>query len=203
MRSVLVVFALNGVVFGSWASRVPALADQVGAAEGALGLSLLGASVGMILVASLTGRLSARHGARVLVGASGLAASLVVPFLGLAPNPLLLGLTLVALGASVGMLDVAMNIAAVTVIRRTDRPLMPIFHAAFSFGGLVGAAGAAIAYTGFLAGPPLIGGIAHLSDLAVALSFAGIVAALIAPLALASRQRAVNDWEIPVPATRN
>ncbi|MGQ0837939.1 MFS transporter [Actinokineospora sp.] len=145
ITAVLVVFALNGAVFGSWASRVPALAAQVGAAEGALGLSLLGASVGMILAASVTGRLSVRYGARVLVGASAVAACAVVPALGLVPDPVLLGVALAALGASVGMLDVAMNIAAVTVVRRTDRPLMPVFHAAFSFGGLIGAGGAALA----------------------------------------------------------
>jgi predicted MFS family arabinose efflux permease len=56
-----------------------------------------------------------------------------------------LGFVLAGLGASVGTLDVAMNIAAVTVIRQTGRPMMPVFHAAFSFGGMAGAAGAALA----------------------------------------------------------
>lgn len=143
--AVFVVFALNGVVFGSWASRVPALADRIGAQEGALGLALLGSSVGMILAASVTGRLAARFGARAVVGVSSLASALVVPVLGLAPTPLTLGLTLVVLGAWVGAYDVAMNIAAVTVTRRTGRALMSVFHAAFSFGGLLGAAGAAAA----------------------------------------------------------
>ncbi|MDQ3577800.1 MAG: MFS transporter [Actinomycetota bacterium] len=145
IAAVLVIFGLNGAIFGSWASRVPALAGQVGAQEGALGLSLLGASIGMIFAASVTGRLAARFGARVLIGASVVATCVVVPVLGLVPNPLALGLTLIALGATVGMLDVAMNIAAVTVVRRSERPLMPVFHAAFSFGGLVAATGSALA----------------------------------------------------------
>jgi fucose permease len=38
-----------------------------------------------------------------------------------------------------------MNVAAVTVIRRTERPLMPVFHAGYSFGALAGSIGAAFA----------------------------------------------------------
>ena len=151
MLAVLVFFAMNGVVFGSWASRVPALAAQIGAAEGALGLALLGASIGMIAAASVTGRLTAAFGARRVLGASTLASAAAVPLLGLAPSPLALGLALVLLGACVGTFDVAMNVAAVTVIRSTGRPMMPIFHAGFSFGGLLGAAGAWLAVTAGLA----------------------------------------------------
>ncbi|MEV4317785.1 MFS transporter [Actinocrispum sp. NPDC049592] len=143
--AVLGIFALNGVVFGSWAPRVPALAAQVGAAEGALGLSLLGASIGMIIAASLTGRLCARFGARVVVAVSGLAGCALLPLLGLARTPVQLGLILVFLGAAVGALDVSMNIAAVTAIRRSGRAIMPVFHAGFSFGGLLGSTGAALA----------------------------------------------------------
>jgi MFS family permease len=143
--AVLGVFALNGVVFGSWAPRVPALAAQVGAAEGSLGLSLLGGSIGMIAAASVTGRLCARFGARVAVGGSAIAGCVVLPTLGLASTPVQLGLILVALGAAGGALDVAMNIAAVTAIRQSGRAIMPVFHASFSIGGLLGSAGAAVA----------------------------------------------------------
>lgn len=143
--SVFLVFALNGVVIGSWAPRMPALAEQIGAGAGVLGLALLGASIGMIAAASLTGRLCARFGARVMVLGSALATAVVLPVLASVGSPLQLGLVLVLLGASVGMLDVSMNVAAVTVIRRTERPLMPVFHAGFSFGALAGSMGAAFA----------------------------------------------------------
>nr|WP_232328400.1 MFS transporter [Kibdelosporangium sp. MJ126-NF4]CEL21349.1 Membrane protein mosC [Kibdelosporangium sp. MJ126-NF4]CTQ96084.1 Membrane protein mosC [Kibdelosporangium sp. MJ126-NF4] len=141
--AVLGIFALNGMVFGSWAPRVPALAAQVGAQEGSLGLSLLGASVGMIASALLSGTLCARFGARVMVMIGAIAGCAVLPVLGLATSPLQLGLVLIVLGVAVGALDVAMNIAAVTAIRQSGRTMMPVFHAAFSIGGLVGALGAA------------------------------------------------------------
>ncbi|MFM9611986.1 MFS transporter [Streptomyces sp. V2] len=143
--AVLGAFVLNGALLGSWAPRVPALAEQIGAQEGALGLSLLGASVGMIAASLLAGRLCAAFGARVVMTASGVAGSAMLPALGLAGSPAALGLLLIALGAMVGVMDVAMNVAGVTATRRTGRSIMPLFHAAFSLGTLAGSVGAAVA----------------------------------------------------------
>lgn len=168
--SVFIVFALNGVVIGSWAPRMPALAEQIGASAGVLGLALLGASVGMIVAASLTGRLCARFGARVMILGSALTAAAVMPLLASVASPVRLGLVLVLLGASVGVLDVAMNVAAVTVIRRTGRALMPVFHAFFSFGALAGSMGAAFAAGHGLDLVPhfsLVAGVAAIVTLAV------------------------------------
>lgn len=143
--SVFVIFALNGIVIGSWAPRMPAFAAQIGANDGQLGLALLGGSVGMIVAASLTGRWCARSGARLVMFVAALATVVVLPLMALVGSALQLGGTLVLLGASVGMLDVGMNVGAVTVVRRTERPLMPVFHAGFSFGALAGSMGAALA----------------------------------------------------------
>ncbi|TCP48532.1 MFS transporter [Tamaricihabitans halophyticus] len=151
--AVFVVFGLNGFAYGTWAPRVPALADQVGAQVGALGLALLGASVGMVIAASVTGRICAAVGARAVVLASVIACYAVLPVLGLVESPFALGIVLCGLGMGIGALDVSMNVAGVTVGRMLDRPMMPVFHAGFSFGGLFGAAGAAGA--AWLRLPPL------------------------------------------------
>ncbi|GAA0614954.1 MFS transporter [Kutzneria viridogrisea] len=142
------VFVLNGSVFGTWAARVPALAAQVGAEPGGLGLSLFGVSVGLVCSAPIAGRLCAAFGARLLVVLGAASGCLVLPVLGLVADPLQLGLVLFLLGLTVGSLDVSMNIAAVAVIREVDRPLMPVFHAGFSIGGLLGSLGAALAAAG-------------------------------------------------------
>jgi MFS family permease len=143
--SVFVVFALNGIVIGSWAPRMPTVADQIGASPGELGLALLGASIGMITAASVAGRLCARFGARAVVLASVLGTVVILPLIAVVASPIQLGLALILLGAVVGTFDVAMNIAAVTVVRRTERPIMPVFHAGFSFGALFGSVVAAFA----------------------------------------------------------
>ncbi|SCE81902.1 Nitrate/nitrite transporter NarK [Micromonospora coriariae] len=142
---VFVVFLLNGIIAGSWAARMPSLAEQIGASPGVLGLVLLGASVGLAAAASVAGRLCARFGARVMILVSAVAAGSLLPVLALVTSPVQLALVLVLLGASFGVFDVSINVAAVTVIRRADRPLMPVFHAGFSFGALGGSLAAAVA----------------------------------------------------------
>jgi MFS family permease len=52
---------------------------------------------------------------------------------------LTLGLVLLLFGAAYGGLSVAMNSAAVDLVAALRRPVMPSFHAAFSFGGMAGA----------------------------------------------------------------
>jgi MFS family permease len=143
--AVFVVFALNGAVLGSWAPRVPALTAQVQAAPGAFGLALLGGSVGMVLAASVSGRLLEWVGSRALIVIASVAAFVILPLLGVAGSVLWLGITLVGLGAAIGMVDVAMNMAAVLVERRVSKPIMPVFHAGFSFGALAGSVGAGVA----------------------------------------------------------
>ncbi|WP_346132321.1 MFS transporter [Lentzea roselyniae] len=140
-----VVFLLNGAVFGTWASRVPALAEQIGAEVGSLGLALLGASVGLAVTAPVAARICAVHGSRGVLIASSLLSPLLLPVLALSQSTVQFGLTLIALGASVAAMDVSMNVAAVVVVRDLQRSLMPQFHAGFSFGGLIGSLGSAAA----------------------------------------------------------
>ena len=45
---VCAVFAVHGFIFASWAVRVPAIKEQVGASSAALGLALLGLSAGAV-----------------------------------------------------------------------------------------------------------------------------------------------------------
>jgi MFS family permease len=136
--AVTTVFAFNGVIVGSWTSRVPAVAGRVHADPGSLGLALLGSSVGLIIAAPLASRLCARFGARLLVPPSVLACCVALALVGAAPDVPLLGCAMFLVGTSIGALDVSMNIAAVSVIRGLDRPLMPTFHGAYSFGALGG-----------------------------------------------------------------
>ena len=143
--AVFVVFALNGAVYGSWAPRVPAIAARLDARPGSLGLTLLCLTIGMLIAAALSGRLVERVGARAAIVVATLLSGVVLPLLGVAATAPWLALVMFGLGATVGLLDVAMNIGAVGVERRTGRPLMPVFHAGYSFGGLVASSAAGLA----------------------------------------------------------
>jgi len=146
-------FAADGFIFASWAVRIPAVKTAVGASPQALGLALLGVSLGAIATMTLTGALCRRFGSpRVTVAAAvWLSFALLLP--ALSRSALALGLSLIVFGIGYGGLNVAMNSYAVDLVAVMRRPVMPSFHAAWSFGGLAGAA------LGGLAAP-------HLSPLA-------------------------------------
>ncbi len=132
-------FALDGFVYASWAVRVPAVKQQTGASPAALGLALLGMSAGALATMLISGALCRRFGSRELTVASGalLCCTLLLP--PLAHSAVTLGLALLVFGAGYGCLNVAMNSVAVDVVAAMRRPVMPGFHAAWSFGGLAGA----------------------------------------------------------------
>lgn len=133
------VFAAHGFIFASWAVRVPAIKAQTGASPATLGLALLGLSAGAVVTMLLAGALCRRFGSvpMTVVSAGLLSVALVLP--ALAGSALALGLLLAVFGSAYGCLNVAMNSVAVDLVAALRRPVMPGFHAAWSFGGLAGA----------------------------------------------------------------
>ena len=138
-RAVIAVFFANGALFANWVTRVPAVKDTIDTGTGPLGVALLGIGVGSLISMPFSGRLCQRFGSAAVVTASGLAIATVLLGPALAGDVVVLGVMLLFYGASFGLLDVAMNVQAVIVVKRVARPIMPMFHAAFSAGGLAGA----------------------------------------------------------------
>ncbi|HJY02992.1 MAG TPA: MFS transporter [Streptosporangiaceae bacterium] len=134
------VFATHGFIFASWAVRVPAIKEQTGASPAALGLALLGLSAGAVATMLIAGALCRRFGSQriAVISCALLSVTLVLP--ALARSATTLGLALLVFGAAYGCLNVAMNSIAVDLVAALRRPVMPSFHAAWSFGGLAGAA---------------------------------------------------------------
>jgi MFS family permease len=132
-------FAVHGFIFASWAVRVPAVKQQTGASATALGLALLGLSGGAVATMVIAGALCRRFGSRPLtvLSCALLSVTLVLP--PLAGSVTWLALALFVFGAAYGCLNVAMNTVAVDLVAALRRPVMPGFHAAWSFGGLAGA----------------------------------------------------------------
>ncbi|MFI8929392.1 MFS transporter [Streptomyces sp. NPDC053474] len=140
LRAALTVFfALDGFVFAGWVVRIPAIKEQTGASASTLGLALLGVSAGAVVTMTLTGRLCTRFGSHPVTVACGVLMPLSVALPPLTHSALALGLVLLLFGAAYGGINVAMNSAAVDLVRALRRPVMPSFHAAFSLGGMIGA----------------------------------------------------------------
>ena len=143
---VTVVFFINGALFASWASRIPALSDRVGATTGALGLALLAPAVAAIIAMPIVGRLLPGRSSRTfcLFSVAALMVAILLP--GLAHSVPALALGLFAVGLCSSTMDLAMNAQGVAIERKMGRPILSSLHAAFSFGGFAGAAiGAAAA----------------------------------------------------------
>jgi MFS family permease len=178
------VFAVHGFIYASWAVRVPAIKQQAGASSAALGLALLGLSAGAVATMMLAGALGRRFGAARLTVISCvlLSGTLLLP--PQAHSAVTLGLALLVFGGAYGCLNVAMNTVAVEIVAALRRPVMPGFHAAWSFGGLAGAGlGALIA--------PHLSPARHL--LLVAL--AGLLVTVAAGPALLTRRIRVPDGQ--------
>ncbi|GAA2626854.1 MFS transporter [Paractinoplanes durhamensis] len=147
------IFAVHGAVTGTFASRVPWVADHVGTGAGGLGLALLMPGLGALLAMPVSGRLAHCFDLRMLIRVLivAWAAALMLPAL---PTSLpLLCVTLVAYGATAGLADVAMNAHAVVVEEGYGRSVMSGFHGWWSLGGLAGSVGGVFAARAGLGAP--------------------------------------------------
>jgi MFS family permease len=139
-RTIAVTFLLNGVLMGSWAVRIPAVRERLVLSDGELGLALACIAIGSIVTMPLAGALTARFGSRVTTAVAAILASIGTGTIALAPSLPALATLAFAMGAAHGSLDVSMNAHGVAIERRYERPILAGFHAAFSAGGLLGAA---------------------------------------------------------------
>lgn len=139
-RTVAVVFVLHGLLFASWTAHIPAVKGHLDLTDGSLGLALLGAPVGSVLLTAAAGWLLPRYGSRTLVRVALVGYCATGPFVGLAASLPELFVALLCWGAFQGMLDVAMNTQAIAVERHQDRRLMSGLHGGWGAGAFLGAA---------------------------------------------------------------
>jgi MFS family permease len=143
---VSVIFAVHGAVYGSFATRVPWIADHAHATPGLLGAALLAPTVGAIVSMPWGGRAIHRYGGRTVMRVLVVAWSLSLALPAFAPNVALLFAALLICGSTSGLADVAMNAQGVDVERRYGRSIMSGLHGLWSAGGVAaGAIGAVLA----------------------------------------------------------
>ncbi|WP_327690700.1 MFS transporter [Streptomyces sp. NBC_00461] len=132
-------FAGLGVVMAVWGARMPAVQKTAEVSTAGLALVLLAAALGMVAGLQTGGRLA--HPARLPALLTGGAIALAVGLAVLAVCRSLESLLVAAFvfGAAHGVLDVAVNAAAVRCQDAHGRPIMGRLHASFSLGGLTGA----------------------------------------------------------------
>jgi predicted MFS family arabinose efflux permease len=139
------VFFLNGAMIGTWVGNIPFVQERLDVSKGTIGIALLCMAAGAMIAMPLTGQVLDRRSSATVTR---VAALVYLPLMALpvfAPSPVLLGAALVIFGAANGAMDVSMNAHGVAVERTLGRPIMSSLHAGWSFGGLAGSGGVALA----------------------------------------------------------
>jgi MFS family permease len=132
------MFLVNGFALGSWLPRLPEIRDTLEVSDRALGLTLVGGSVGGLVMSLLSGRIVDKVGSRRATVSTSLGLALLLPLIALAPSPVVLFTVLIAIGALDGITDVAQNAQAIELQERTARSIMSRMHATWSIGTLLG-----------------------------------------------------------------
>ena len=175
-NAIFVVFALPGLAIASWVSRLPAARDLLDASPAQVGLLITGISIGSIVGLLASSHIVARFGAVTTItwGLIGNATGILIAGLAvtLGPSFGMAFVGLIVFGASTGITDVAMNVSGAANERALGRSIMPIFHAFFSFGTMIGAG---------------LGALAELTGVPIALHFGLTGAVMVVAIMLVRR----------------
>ena len=133
------LFILLGVIYASWAARIPAIRDALQLSPSQLGIVLLGGGVGAVGSFPLAAWMVNKFGGRRAAWYSGVGLIVVLPSLALAPSMTSLAITAIALGAGSGCFDVAINAIGTAHEKAAGRSTMSLLHAWFSLGAVCGA----------------------------------------------------------------
>ena len=137
--STRIAFLIAGLLMSAWAPLVPLVKARAGLDDGGLGLLLLGLGGGSIVAMPFAGYLTAHYGCRPVVIWATIVLCAVLPLLSTVAWLPGLVIAVTLFGASMGMLDCAMNIQSVIVEKNSGQALQSGFHGLYSVGGIVGA----------------------------------------------------------------
>lgn len=141
--AVFAIFLVSGLSIATWASRVPDIKLALGVDNFQIGLLFLGTGGGSIIGLSLSPVLLARLGGRRAMRIMGpiMAGSMLLIGLGtdVLHSYFVVAVALTLMGFGGGSLDVMMNVEGAAIEKEIGRTILPLFHAFFSVGTVVGA----------------------------------------------------------------
>lgn len=133
------VFMTISALFGSWVTRIPDLKEQLHLDEGTLGLSLLGMSIGALIMMPFSAWIMSKLGTGRTMFFGVLIATLAMALPVFATSFWMLVGFLFLAGLIHGLTDVAMNAAAAAIEQSEKIRIMSACHGMFSLGGMMGA----------------------------------------------------------------
>jgi len=133
------LFLLLGIVYASWASRIPSIRDALQLDAASLSLALLCGGLGAVASFPLAAWLNAHYGPRRSAWYGGIVLLLSLPAIALAPNLPLLMVVSLFYGAASSCFDVAINALGAEAEKNAGRSIMSMLHAWFCVGTFCGA----------------------------------------------------------------
>lgn len=139
------LFAANGAIFGAIVPRLPDLKNALDLGPAAFGLAMACYPAGALVGGLLTPALMRRRSDGAVAVATMIAASVVAALVGFSPVVAVFAGLLLAFGLTDAITDVSMNAHGIRVQLRHGRSLINRFHAVWSLGAVLGAAGGSVA----------------------------------------------------------
>jgi MFS family permease len=131
-------FTFNSFLFGNWVTRIPTVKNILDLSEIDLGLALLGAPLGAMLMLPFVGWYIARLGAGPATLHSALIHFAVMILPAYAENFWHLALIMVLFGSSNALMDISMNSAAAATEKKLGKLIMSSCHGMWSIGAMAG-----------------------------------------------------------------
>lgn len=131
-------FFIQGLVFASWASRIPDVKTALSLSDAQLGGVLFLLPVGQLSAMALSGWLVSRYGSRKMLTAGALLYPLALVGLGAAAQTWQLCAALYFFGMTSNLCNISVNTQGVGVERLYNRSIMASFHGLWSFAGFIG-----------------------------------------------------------------
>ena len=136
----LVYFFLSGFGYSTWASRIPAIQQQLHINEAQLGTALLAAPFGVLVTVPFTSNLLNKYSSKSIMIFGAVFYNLMLACLAFTTHFWELCLVLFGFGSSRNLLNLSMNAQGVEVQRLYENSIITSFHAVWSMAGFAGAA---------------------------------------------------------------
>ena len=137
--AVTIFYFCTGLIFSSWASRIPTIKNKLGISEGELGSLLLVMPIGEVATLALVGKLIATYGSKTMYKIGILAYATMLLAIPFATNFWSLAAILTFFGIFSNTCNIAVNTQGVDVEKVYEKSIMSSFHGAWSLAGFVGA----------------------------------------------------------------
>lgn len=137
--AVSLFYFTTGLIFSSWASRIPSIKNSLNLSEGDLGLLLLVMPIGEIATMALVGKLITLFGSKRIFIIGLISYALTLILISLAPSFWSLAVILTIFGICSNTCNISVNTQGVDVENIYNKSIMSSFHGAWSLAGFTGA----------------------------------------------------------------